>query len=169
MWWVLHPQGPLASDRDTVEETLPWFPLWNWISYICSLSLLSHYVTAVSWPVSEEDIFPIFEAFSSCLIGATVHSPCSCTVWLPARKLLIQSHSQFNRNCNLKQKSSIYHQLLLLNIDLFFSHPTASQLVVKPSECLSRMTSNPLKLLSQESPDHERLFLTLDYFSQNHI
>lgn len=48
MWCVLHPQGPLASDRHTGEQTLPWFPLLNWISYICYFSLWSHYVAAVS-------------------------------------------------------------------------------------------------------------------------
>lgn len=95
--------------------------------------------------ISGEVLFPTLESLSPRLMGATVHCACSPTVQLPTRKLLIQSQRRFDRNGNLEQKNSIYHQLLiLLNIDLFLFHPVASQLLVKPSECLFCMTSIPL-------------------------
>lgn len=64
-------------------------------------------------------------SFPPSPLGGSSVFPMRLSKWLPAPKLLIQSHSQFNRNCNLKQKTSIFYQLLILfeYIDLFSVSP----------------------------------------------
>lgn len=67
-------------------------------------------------------------AFPPHLTGAKVHSSCSSGLWSHTRKSDIQIHQKSNRNSRFKHNTSIYYlHLILLNTDIFLSHPAASQ------------------------------------------
>lgn len=157
----------MASDIDTGAEIgCPGFKLdETYLLFILIVSL------CLQWVRLEEVIFSTSESFRPRLTGATVHSPRGTSrVWLPARKLLMQSHRQFNRNCNLKQKTSIYHQLvILLNMDLFSPHTLLPLSSLLTQVSVSSAWQVSLRSFCLKSLEHERLFSSLDYLSQNHI
>lgn len=134
MWQALRPQGPLAW-----ASVRYWFGFFAFYLYCLIMWLLW-----VRYHFREKHRLPTRAISTSPHGGNGAFFVGLYRLWLPAWKRLTQSQNEFNRNHNLKQKSLIYHQLLILNIDLFPSHPAASQVLVKPSACLLCMTSKPL-------------------------
>lgn len=134
MWRALRPQGPLAW-----ASVRYWFGFFAFYLYCLIMWLLW-----VRYHFREKHRLPTRAISTSPHGGNGAFFVGLYRLWLPAWKRLTQSQNEFNRNHNLKQKSLIYHQLLILNIDLFPSHPAASQVLVKPSACLLCMTSKPL-------------------------